>query len=242
MQGKLFRRCTHLLYCSVLSLGGNDEASSLHLNVPIDGLLVYEEEEQQLHVVVQLVHMLASLTVYRNWIYPQLFCGLFVSLWPFFMIMSGDRVDAMDSDSSRDGWHAMQSSSRPTFTPTLHMISLSCRGRFQKRWCRARRPTSANSANLLSMTGSCFVKADQGVLESSSQRSLLAGTRSCFVHMGSNRTSHVLFHSEFSLPWLCALIFGECIECCDGGRPRVDLVGFSLGTSFQFPRARGSLG
>ena len=23
MQGKLFQRCTHLLYCSVLSLGGN---------------------------------------------------------------------------------------------------------------------------------------------------------------------------------------------------------------------------
>jgi hypothetical protein len=33
--------------------------------------------------------------------YPQLFCVLFVSLWPFFMIMNGDRVDAMDS--SRDG-------------------------------------------------------------------------------------------------------------------------------------------
>ncbi len=32
----------------------------------------------------------------------------------------------------------MQSSSRPTFAPTLHMISLSCRGRFQKWWCRAR--------------------------------------------------------------------------------------------------------
>jgi hypothetical protein len=29
-------------------------------------------------------------------------CGLLVSLWPLFMIMSGDRVDAMDSDSSRD--------------------------------------------------------------------------------------------------------------------------------------------
>jgi hypothetical protein len=25
------------------------------------------------------------------------------------MIMSGDRVDAMDSDSSRDGWYVMQS-------------------------------------------------------------------------------------------------------------------------------------
>jgi len=40
-----------------------DEASSLHLDVPIDGLLVYEEEEQQLDVVVQLVHVLALLKV-----------------------------------------------------------------------------------------------------------------------------------------------------------------------------------
>ena len=24
MQGKLFQKCTHLLYCSVLSLGGNE--------------------------------------------------------------------------------------------------------------------------------------------------------------------------------------------------------------------------
>jgi hypothetical protein len=39
--------------------------------------------------------------VIREGPYPQLFCVLFVSLWPFFMIMNGDRVDAMDS--SRDG-------------------------------------------------------------------------------------------------------------------------------------------
>jgi hypothetical protein len=31
---------------------------------------------------------------------------LLVLLWPFFMIMNGDRVDAMDS--SRDGWNEMQ--------------------------------------------------------------------------------------------------------------------------------------
>ena len=31
---------------------------------------------------------------------------MFVSLWPFVMIMNGDTVDAVDS--GRDGWHAMQ--------------------------------------------------------------------------------------------------------------------------------------
>ena len=41
------------------------------------------------------------ITFEREGPYPQLFCGLFVSFWPFFMIMNGDRVDAMDS--SRDG-------------------------------------------------------------------------------------------------------------------------------------------
>jgi hypothetical protein len=31
---------------------------------------------------------------------------MFVSLWPFVMIMNGDKVDALDS--GRDGWNAMQ--------------------------------------------------------------------------------------------------------------------------------------
>jgi hypothetical protein len=31
---------------------------------------------------------------------------MFVSLWPFVMIMNGDTVDAVDS--GRDGWNAMQ--------------------------------------------------------------------------------------------------------------------------------------
>jgi len=50
--------------------------------------------------------VLALLKVKRHGPYAQLFCELFVSLWPFFMIMNGDRDDAMDS--SRDGWNAMQ--------------------------------------------------------------------------------------------------------------------------------------
>jgi len=50
------------------SLGGNDEASSLHLHLPIDGLLLYDKEQleqwlMRLVDVVQLVHVLALLKV-----------------------------------------------------------------------------------------------------------------------------------------------------------------------------------
>ena len=39
MQGKLFRRCTHLLYCSVLSLGGN--ANTRRMSQPDMGSIFY---------------------------------------------------------------------------------------------------------------------------------------------------------------------------------------------------------
>ena len=84
------------------SLGGTDEASSLHLEVPIEGLVVYEEEEQELSVVVVVADGTALLAFDSEGAYSPMICGLLVSLWPLFMIMSGDRVDAMDSDSSRD--------------------------------------------------------------------------------------------------------------------------------------------
>ena len=64
--------------------------------------MIYDEEEQQLSVVVVHADVPAVLIENSEGPYPHLFCGLLVSLWPLFMIMSGDRVDAMDSDSSRD--------------------------------------------------------------------------------------------------------------------------------------------
>jgi hypothetical protein len=64
--------------------------------------VIYDEEEQELSVVVVDADVPAVLAFESEGPYPHLFCGLLVSLWPLFMIMSGDRVDAMDSDSSRD--------------------------------------------------------------------------------------------------------------------------------------------
>ena len=39
MQGKLFQRCTHLLYCSVLSMGGN--ISTRRMSKPDMGFIVH---------------------------------------------------------------------------------------------------------------------------------------------------------------------------------------------------------
>ena len=39
MQGKLFQKCTHLLYCSVLSLGGN--VNTRRMSKPVMGSIFH---------------------------------------------------------------------------------------------------------------------------------------------------------------------------------------------------------
>ena len=64
--------------------------------------MIYDEIEQELSVVVVDADVPAVLAFESEGAYSPMICGLLVSLWPLFMIMSGDRVDAMDSDSSGD--------------------------------------------------------------------------------------------------------------------------------------------
>ena len=45
MQGKLFQRCTHLLYCSVLSLGGN--ANTRRMSNPDMGSIFYKKKSMK---------------------------------------------------------------------------------------------------------------------------------------------------------------------------------------------------
>ena len=70
MQGRLFQRCTHLLYCSVLSLGGNvntrrmskpDMGSIFHINIkwnilPIGNYYVNYQNDQNSMVLTFSEH------------------------------------------------------------------------------------------------------------------------------------------------------------------------------------------
>ncbi len=64
------------------SLGGNDEASSLHL-VEVHGKLLEQFERQQRLVHVDVVQLVNAhlITLNSDRPYPQVFCGLFVSIF-----------------------------------------------------------------------------------------------------------------------------------------------------------------
>ena len=49
MQGKLFQKCTHLLYCSVMSLGGN--VNTRRMLQPAMGS-IFHIKKNQLHILV----------------------------------------------------------------------------------------------------------------------------------------------------------------------------------------------
>ena len=60
MQGKLFQRCTHLLYCSVLSLGGN--VNTRRMLQPDMGFIFHKKNQWKILVYRKLLCELSKLS------------------------------------------------------------------------------------------------------------------------------------------------------------------------------------
>ena len=63
MQGKLFQKCTHLLYCSVLSLGGN--VNTRRMSKPNMGSIFYIKKSMKYSGYRKLLFELSKLSKFN---------------------------------------------------------------------------------------------------------------------------------------------------------------------------------